>query len=297
MSEVFKPKQFRRAQSVEETSELLKQYGEGARIIAGGTGIYEVAHRGLLSEVEVLLDISSLNLSYVKLEEQFARIGASTTMSTIFESKQLEGYPELSALFDALRAIQPLQVKNVATIAGAICTALPFFDLPVSLIAMDADVVIAPGSRFEKLLEFVQGYFSVDLHPGEFVKEIRIPLSDDNETSGSAFQKFAITGDDWAIINCGASVKIEGGSISETKVCFGGGVGEKPKRAVQVEKMLRGIRATDETGIKTVLEEGIENDLETVSDIRASAQYRTHLAKVLGRRTIMNAAKIASGVK
>ena len=218
-------------------------------------------------------------------------------MSSVFESKQLAEYPELSGLFDALRAIQPLQVKNVATIAGAVCTALPFFDLPVSLIAMDADVVISPENRITKLTEFIQGYFSVDLHPGEFVKEVRIPRSHKNGTGGSAFQKFAITGDDWAIINCGASLKIEGNKISKPRICFGGGVGEKPKRVFQIEKMLHGIRATDEIGIKTVLEESIEKDLETVSDIRASAQYRTNLAKVLGRRTILRAAKIAMGEK
>jgi CO/xanthine dehydrogenase FAD-binding subunit len=297
MSETFRPKQFRRAQSEEETSELLIQYGERARIIAGGTGIYEVAHRGLLTDVEALIDISSLNLSYARVEDQLAHIGALTTMSTIFETKRLSEYPALGGLFDALRAIQPLQVKNVATIAGAICTALPFFDLPVSLIAMDASVIIAPGNRTTKLYDFIQGYFSVDLRPGEFVKEVQIPLPKSNATLGSAFQKFAITGDDWALVNCGASLRIEGDEISEARVCFGGGVGEKPKRAVQIEKRLRGVRALDETEIKSLLEENIEKELETVSDIRASAQYRMQLAKVLGKRTIINAAKIAMGEK
>jgi len=297
MSEAFRPKQYRRANSEAETSELLKHYAERARIIAGGTGIYEIAHRGLLGQVEALIDINNLNLGYVKLGDKFVRIGTSTTMTAMFESTELAEYPELSGLYDALRAIQPLQVKNVATIGGAICTGLPFFDLPVSLIAMDADVVVAPENRIAKLSEFIQGYFSVDLHPGEFVKEVRIPLSSEHERICSAFQKFAITGDDWALVNCGASLKLREDVISAAIVCFGGGVGEKPKRVVQIEKMLEGIRATDEAGIKTILEENMEKELETVSDIRASAQYRMHLAKVLGRRTILNAAKIAKGEK
>src|SRR5579862_1414828 len=251
MSEAFRPKQYLRPKSEPETAELLKEFGEKGKIIAGGTGIYEVAHRGLLTEVEALIDISGLDLGYIKLENHTAVIGASTTMSTIFESKELAEYRELSALFDALRAIQPLQVKNVATIAGAICTALPFFDLPVALIAMDASVVVAPTGRAAKLSEFIQGYFSVDLQSGEFVKEIRIPLSGKNV--GSAFQKFGITGDDWALINCGVSLKIEDSSISNARICFGGGVGEKSTRMIQIEKLLKGIVVTNEPEIKAVL--------------------------------------------
>jgi aerobic carbon-monoxide dehydrogenase medium subunit len=293
MSEVFRPKQYRKVQSEKETSDLLKQYGEKARIIAGGTGIYEIAHRGLLSEVEVLIDISGLDLNYIRTDDRYVHIGASTTMSSIFENRHLLVYPELAALYDALREIQPLQVKNVATIAGAICTALPFFDLPVSLIAMGAEIIIAPYNRALGIYEFIQGYFSVDLRSEEFVREIRIPLFVKNEIVGSAFRKFGITGDDWALVNCGASLKLDGEVISDIKLCFGGGIGEKPKRVDLIEKTLHGVRANDVVRIKSVLEENIGNELETVSDIRASSEYRLLLAKVLGRRTLVSAIDVA----
>ncbi len=290
------PREYVIVQSEAEATELLTKRGEKARIIAGGTGIYEVAHRGLFAEVEVLIDITRLNLNYVNVKERSLRIGSCATMTSIFEAVQLAGYPELGALLDALQAIQPLQVKNVATVGGAICTAIPFFDLPVSLIALGAEVLIAPDSRTVKLVDFIKGHFAVDLQAGEFVKEVNVPLLERSEAVGSAFQKFALTGDDWAIINCGSRVKIkEDGLISEARVCFGGGVGEKPKRADKIERALVGSSAADENSLKTLLDDNVEQDLDPISDLRASSKYRTHLAKVLARRSILRSAQLANG--
>jgi CO/xanthine dehydrogenase FAD-binding subunit len=293
MSQAFKPKSYLKPSSVEETCELLTKYGERARIISGGTGIYEVAHRGLLSEVECLVDLTALSLDQIKIRDFSLDIGATTTMSKMMDSNQLSQLKEMSVLVDALKVIQPLQVKNVATIGGAICTALPFFDLPVALITLDASVRIAPKDRIEKVSEFIRGYFSIDLGLGEFVTEIIVPLADKKDNVGSAFQKFALTGDDWALVNCGAYVKLDHGEISILRLCFGGGVGEKPKRVRKTEKLLEGVKATDENRIKSVLDENLSNDLETISDIRASSEYRFHLSKVLGRRSILLAGRRA----
>jgi CO/xanthine dehydrogenase FAD-binding subunit len=57
---------------------------------------------------------------------------------------------------------------------------------------------------------FVKGLFTIDLSPGEFVRELEIP---DGEGKSSAFQKFALTSDDWAMINCGASLRLNDGRI------------------------------------------------------------------------------------
>jgi CO/xanthine dehydrogenase FAD-binding subunit len=287
LSLVFKPKSFFKPTSEEELSKYLKEFGERAKIIAGGTGIYEIAHRGLFSDVEALVDISGLNLSYVELCDGLIKIGGATTMSTLFQSKHLTNRKEFSGITDALMAIQPLQVKNVATIAGAICTALPFFDLPVALLSLTSSVEISPVGTKKYLADFIKGYFSVDLNEGEFVKEIEIPIG--NKNSASAFQKFALTHDDWALINCGVSVSVgKDMEISDLVIIFGGGVGEKPVRAKSVEEALVGIRA-DESKIKKAFDKEISSNLEPISDIRSSAEYRLHIAKVIGRRTFLQA--------
>ncbi len=289
-SAIFKPKFYLVPKDENQLSLYLKEYAERAKIIAGGTGIYEVAHRGLLSDLETLIDISKLGLSYVKLTSGSVKIGASTTMSSMIGSQEIARRKELSAILDALNAIQPLQVKNVATIAGAICTALPFFDLPVALLSTGAKVNIAPSGKVIDLADFIKGYFAVDLTPDEFVREIEIPTA--TTGTASAFQKFAVTHDDWALINCAASVTIkESGSISDSHIFFGGGIGDVPIRATSLEKSLKGEDPQDEQKIKELFDLGVKKDLQPISDIRASAEFRMQLASVIGRRTFLQAVK------
>ncbi len=295
MSLFFKPKSYLVPKDEGELSKILKEYGETARIIAGGTGIYEIAHRGLLSDIEALVDIRDLGLSYVKRESAYLRIGAATTMTTLFHSQELKKEKKFQAIVDALGAIQPLQVKNVATIAGAVCTALPFFDLPVALLSLNAKVKTGPQDKTKALSDFIKGYFAIDLEPGEFVSEIEIPTKD-LENSASAFQKFAITHDDWALINCGVSISLDKGNnkVANSTIIFGGGVGEKPVRATSVEKAIEGMKIKeDESKFKEIFEREIQKDLEPISDIRSSAEYRMRLAKVIGRRTLLQAANRA----
>jgi carbon-monoxide dehydrogenase medium subunit len=289
----FSPQHFFKPASLDEATRILKEYGPRARVIAGGTGIYEIAHRGLLSDVEALVDLSGLSLSFIRETQACVSIGACTTMSTMLRSPILTNNVRLAALSDALKAIQPLQVKNVATIGGAICTALPFFDLPVALLALDSIVVSHPSDAETALRDFVRGMFDIALAPHEFLVEIRLPINVEKKF-GSAFLKFGITADDWALINCGVSVALEAkGKIHTARIVVGGGVGEKPFIASKTESALEGADPTDEEALRRSIENALEAELETTGDIRASAEYRMSLAKVLVRRGVARAANRA----
>jgi carbon-monoxide dehydrogenase medium subunit len=249
-----------------------------------------LATRGLLSDVDTLVDITGVGLAYVRRDDRSVRIGAATTMRDLLEADVLRT-SFCGAIIDALVAIQPLQVKNVATIGGAICTALPFFDLPTALMAVEARVHIGPEARVEEFSDFTRGYLATSLAPHEYVREIEIPV--DRLGRSSAFQKFALTSDDWAMINCSVSVMLDGHRrIREPVVAFGGGVGGKPVKAHGVEKSLDGVQADDRI-VAEVFRLKLMGDLETIADMRSSAEYRMELAKVLGRRTTMAACKRA----
>jgi CO/xanthine dehydrogenase FAD-binding subunit len=289
LSSDFRPREYSKPKTEEELSEILRTKQIKARILAGGTEIYELAGRGFLSDVETLVDISGLGWSYVKKDSQSIKLGPSTTMTELVQSAEL-GTRYCGAVVDALKAIQPIQVKNIATIGGAICAGLSFFDLPTALIALDASVRVGPTNRIVNLQDFIQDYFSIGLTPQEFVREVVIPIG--NDSRSSAFTKFALTSDDWAMINCGASLLMDRGRIRELRLVFGGGVGGKPIRASLSEKALEGVKASDED-VKAAIEEQLPSELETTSDTRSSSEYKLGLAKVLGRRTIMAACKRA----
>lgn len=289
MSSSFRPKAYLKPQSVEELAETLMSMKGKARIIGGGTGIYELAGRGLLSEVDTLVDISELGWSFIKKSRRSVMVGSAATMADMIESGSFDGGPA-GAIGDALRAIQPLQVKNVATVAGAICTALPFFDLPVALLAVGARVHVGPEGRRVDLDDFIRGYFAVDLASHEFVTEVEVPTEDERS---SAFQKFALTSDDWATMNCAASLSIDNaGRIRGARVVFGGGVHDRPFMASRTAAALEGVDP-EEGVVKSAMENNVSSELHVISDTRSSSEYRLELANVLGRRTVLMACERA----
>ena len=214
-------------------------------------------------------------------------------MTELGSSTEISSRRELAAIADALHAIQPIQVKNVATIGGAICTALPFFDLPVALFCLEANVVISPTGDSRPITDFIQGYFAVNLGAGEFVREVVLKIGssiNESKRKGSAFKKFALTGDDWAIMNSAARVTVsEKGTIESATISLGGGVGEKPILAKNTTDAIMGMKFSDEDQLKKSIDSNIEKDVETVTDIRASSEYRMKIAKVMCRRAVLEA--------
>jgi CO/xanthine dehydrogenase FAD-binding subunit len=278
---------FVRVTNTKELVELLKEQGEKARILGGGTTLYEMGNRGLLSEVTILIDISALKLSYVRIAAsgELLDIGASTTFTDLLENEIIRKTPGLGALIDALIAIKPIQVRNAATIAGCVCSGIPFFDLPVSLTALDVAVVICgPNGERKSLIEdFLGGFFTVNLERGEFVESFQLPVRKDG-FSESAFEKFSLTGDDWAIVNCSTCLTVEsknGGPIHDSRVVVGGSGLDKITRIRGAEQVLEGARPTREL-FKKASDPSLFR-LEFISDARGSSEYKKRLAHYLLR--------------
>lgn len=291
---LFRPHQYFRPLTVAEASELLEKYQEKARIIGGGTTIYELAHRDLLSDIEVLIDLRELNLVQIMEKIGEVRIGASATLTDLEMNPVVNGSASLGAIMDSLREIRPLQVKNAATVAGAICAGIPFYDLPVALLSSDARVVVrGKTSEREVLLDdFLIDYFLVDLKPGEFVSEIVVP---NISGAAGAFEKFALTGDDWAIINASAHMQLNTlGEVTVARVCLGGGVGPKIRRSPSVEKHLLGKKASSRLFLNA--SRAVVDDIVPMEDIRATTEYRKHLCIALVEKVLEKAAsRIRSG--
>jgi CO/xanthine dehydrogenase FAD-binding subunit len=276
------------ASSLDNVVSLLREHPDKSRIIAGGTLIHELGFRGLLSGVHTLVDISTLGLSYTKWADGALRIGATTTFTELLEALQAKGDPGLAVLEDALRAIRPVQVRNVATVGGSICSGVPFFDLPVALLVSDARVhIVGPAGRREIALgEFFHDYFATDLKSGELVTEIHVPHMP-RATSG-AFLKLETNSVDWGLVSTAIRLSKESNRLRGVRVAFGGsGVDQKVVRAAGVEQALEGQVPNDEVVGKAA--EAVAKSLKFGADFRASSEYRTHVAKVFVRRCVHTA--------
>src|SRR5262249_31912501 len=127
-----------------EAAALLAE--EGRTVIAGGTDLL-VNPRYMIGVHEVV-DIRKLGLDYITEENGWLHIGAGATMRTVAR------HPKIQALADGILARGAAvsgspNIRNMATLAGNVASALPSADTPPSLLALDAQVVLVgkPGER------------------------------------------------------------------------------------------------------------------------------------------------------
>jgi CO/xanthine dehydrogenase FAD-binding subunit len=286
----FRPYHYLKPETLQEASDALLKYKDSI-IIGGGTEIYELAGRGLLSGISALIDLTKLRLNEVKIEDRCLSIGTSTTLSQLENERILHQDGRFGCLLDALHEIRPIQVKNLATIGGSICSCIPFFDLPIALASLNAMVNIYGTGKVKSanIASFQKDFLQPDLQQGEFVERVTIQLN----KSVSAFSKLALTGDDWAMVNCACSLSIKSGKIVEARIVFGALL-NRLFVAERVASFITGREADSE--LFKMVTEVLDNELpEPISDHRASSKYRRRIANLLLLETLKKAISRSQG--
>jgi len=284
---LVKLKEFCVPDTPEQVDACVDKYGENALILAGGSFIHGLEARGLLSEVEALIDIRKLGFAGVAATAEGLRIGAMTTFAQLEQAPGLGRAPWLGALKDAL-TYPPMQIKNAATVGGCLAAACPFFDIPTALLALDCKLSTSKaGSKREMdLADLFSGLFENSLAPGELIAEVKL-----NKPAGraaSAFIKLEGTANDLAIVNAAAFIAVDGaGQCQSARVTLGGGVGDNAVRSTSAEKVLLGQKLTEELLQRAA--DAVEQDIQPMADHRASAAYRLAMAKVFTKRALSQA--------
>jgi len=267
------------------------QYGKHARLIAGGTAIYELAKRGLADEVKQLISLRKLPLKYVSQDSEGLHIGALTSLTELGRASEIRDNLSMCVVAEALSEIRPNQVRNVATIGGEICTSLPLLDLPPALLAVDTILIVQgkDGKRRIPLTKFLVDFFLNALKPGEFLIEALIPKLPLHSTS--AFMKFGRTAYDFNLVNVATWLSFTSSNVCEDARIFLGGVGRVPLRAVASENELRGREVGDEAAGKASLASG---DFKAIPQIHGDAKYKQEIARVLIRNCVKRAVERAN---
>jgi carbon-monoxide dehydrogenase medium subunit len=263
---------------------LLEKYQDSALIVAGGTFLHGLVSRGLLVGIEALIDIQKLGLDTINSGAESVDIGAMTRFAQLNAVPEIQDQAWLGAVKDAM-AYPPAQIMNAATVGGCVASSCPFFDVPVSFLALDATVQARgpDGDRSIPISEFFPGLFDNALAANEFVAGLSLPRQDANTTS--AFIKMETNANDLAILNVAVRISTDGaGRCANARVFVGGGVGETPVAAPSAEQILNGAPLNDETFAAAGA--AARNDVEPMSDHRASADYRRAMTKVLLERAL-----------
>ncbi len=276
--------------TTDEAVSMLDKYGEAAVIIAGG--VFFTPHKEeLFSEAEVLIDIGKLGLSYINVDEKGLKIGATTNLTSLMASEVINK-GVFRVLAETVDEIPIQRIRDMGTVGGEVCMSAET-DLPISLMALDAKVVLSSTkSRIMPLDEFYTGYLSTALEPNEMVTEVQVPLFPPK--TGAGFCKFERGTVDLPIVN--AAVRITLGpddKCSAAKVVLGC-VTFPPVIADNAGKLLVG-KKLDEKIIESAAETAA--DIECITDIRASGELRKNWIKVAVRKALNKAYEQAKGGK
>ena len=252
---------------------------EDAKLLAGGHSLLP-AMKLRIARPTLLVDIGRLDeLSYVRDAGEQIAIGALTRHKDVRDAPLLQEHCAIVS-FTAGQVGDP-QVRHRGTIGGSISHGDPASDLPAVLFALDAEMVVRGASeRIVPARDFCTGVFQTALTAGEMVVEIRVPKL--GPSTGWSYTKMARRAQDWATVAVAAVVERSNGSIASASIALTN-MGATPVRARAAEEAIASGTAIDEAA--DLIGEGTNPP----SDQAASADFRKHLAKVLGRRALREA--------
>jgi CO/xanthine dehydrogenase FAD-binding subunit len=272
---------YARPTSLAEVLELLKAHGEKARILAGGTDLIVNIKESMVAPA-ILIDIKDIaELREIRIEADQISIGASVTFTELLESPLMkERFP---MLWDAAATVASSGIRNRATLAGNICTAVPSLDSAPPLLCHDALVhcVSAEGSRAIPITEWFLAPRKTSLLPHEVVTKITLPLPQKDST-GIYLKLGRYNGEDLA--QAGWGFWISARHQYRLAHCA---LGPIPARARAIEAVLNGSALTEDLIRQAVAL--VESEIRPITDIRSGKEYRVHISKVMLKRGLIAA--------
>jgi carbon-monoxide dehydrogenase medium subunit len=267
--------EYQRADSLDGAIAALTEHGDEAKLLAGGMSMLPLMKLRLATPTVLVVVGRLRDLSYVRDAGEHVAVGALT------RHRDLETDDILATHCGVLRAVAAQvgdnQVRHRGTIGGSVAHGDPASDLPAALVALDATFVARgpAGERTIAATEFFHGFLETALGADELLTEIRVPKCG---PAGFAYEKFNRRAQDWAIVGVAAWSGAGGSGIGLVNM------GSVPILATSVSTALAGGASIDDAA------EQANAEASPPADINASVDYRKHLAKVLVKRALTEAA-------
>ena len=270
---------------------LLNQYGDDAKVLAGGQSLIPLMKLRLASPKYVIGLDKLQDLSGITEKGKTISIGALVRHADVEESEVIQS--KLPLLHDTISVVADVQVRNLGTIAGSLAHADPAGDLAPALLALNAQIntVSSNGKRTLGVDDLLVDAYLTSLEGDEVITEILVPVP--AAGSGGAYMKFERRAGDFAVASIGVQLTLDKkGHCAEISIAMGA-VGVTAIRAEKAEELLRGQSVSDDLLKEASSAASAESD--PFSDIRGSVDYKRHLVGVLLRRTFDIAARRAGG--
>jgi carbon-monoxide dehydrogenase medium subunit len=274
--------------TLDEALALLEEYGEDAKVLAGGQSLIPLMKLRFASP-RALVDINGVS-ELGELEEQDGslHVGALVRHKACERSELLRG--RWATMGDAAPLISDPIVRNLGTVGGSLAHADPQGDWGSVMLAMRAEITVRGpnGTRTIPIDEFFAGPFTTALEPTEILTGVRIP--DPGARAGGTYLKLERKVGDYATVGVAVHISFSNGSVGSAGIALTG-VGPKNLRAEAAEQVLAG-RALDDEAISEAARLAAEA-AEPRTDIRGTEEYKRNVVRVFVERGLRKAAEAA----
>lgn len=279
----MKPSPFRYCspRTLPEALELLGELGDDSKVLAGGQSLLPMLGYRLAAP-EYLVDIGRIpELRGWHLDEH------GLTIRAMARQREVELDPDIGLRFPilhtALSNVAHAQIRNRGTVCGSLAHADAAAELPTTMVAMDATMVLqsTTATREVPAEEFFEFHFTTALQPGELLTEIRIP--EPSPDSLGTFLEVSHRKGDFALVGVAATVTADGNRVGDARIVCSG-VAPKPFRATGAEHAVRG-RVLDDAVLMDA-QYATDRGMSPPDDFHADGAYRKQVAGVLVRRAL-----------
>jgi len=276
---------YRRPASLAEAIGILSDYPGSVRVLAGGTDLVAWLRDDAVAP-DVLVDIKDVpGLRDITVGDDALSIGSLITFTELIESDLVRERAPL--LVEMAETVASTGIRNRATMVGNICSAVPSCDAGPVLLAYETTVHLAgpAGERSVDINSWFVGLRETALTEDEVVTRVDIKL---RQHGGVYVKLMRYAGEDLAQAAVGIVVYPE----NEYRVAFGA-VAPTPFRSTRIEDALRG-KPLDKALVADVVAM-VSDEISPITDMRASAEYRTRMTEVMLERGLWEAAKRFAG--
>lgn len=278
--------EYHKPATVKEALRLLASCKTPA-LLAGGTDLVNELKEDQ-AHPDAVIDLKGIReLRHLVFRGGVLTIGALTTFAELIESKTVQA--KFPVIAEVARTVGSTGVRNRATMAGNICSAVPCADSGPLLAAYEAQVCVQGknGGRKVTAARWFKGNRRTDLKKGELVAAIE--FTPPAKRHGACFVKLGrYAGEDLAQ----ASVLVLALPHHRYRVAFGS-VAPVPVRATMIEALLSGKGISG--GLVRQAQEMVPAVISPITDIRASQEYRLHMCQVMLERGLRAAVERLAG--
>lgn len=270
-----------RPRTLPEALALLAEYGEEAKILAGGQSLVPALNLRLLAP-RILIDVNGLTeLEGVEVRGDRLRVGALTRHAELSRSEAIATHAPLLA--EAVRHVAHPAIRNRGTLGGNLAHADPASELPACMVALDATLIVT-GPRGERRIaaaDFFTGIYATALSSDEILTAVDLPGRKAGERH--AFLELSRRSGDYALVGIAIRASLASGVPTGLRPVFFA-VGDRPILAAGAATLLEGRSITDARVDEAVA--ALAEDLEPADDLQITAATRLYLAGVVLRRAI-----------